>query len=407
MRGIAALVVAGVHVSQSPTLLNNKTDALLYRTDSNPNMFSSLLTTIYRIIANGHGTHVTPAVLLFFVLSGFVLSESLERNNYNISGLNLRIFGMARVFRLFPAIWFAVLVYAAIQYTFGYGLFFYGFGAFPYVVENMLLLSIALLGVLWSLQTEVLAMPLVYVTALVHKKLGLRAVFVLATIVALLAFWEPWASALELGGAPPRLRWLFAFVFGMVAFYGGKSVSFDRGHIFWITCTWIGLILFFGTYPAIYWSPSVARFIAVSFDNVAVPSTAGLGTVLGAALFLSGINFGNGHFIHKFLCYPTLRFVGKISFSFYLLHPLSLDVIWHMPVALGRLIEIGVPQAVISMALLVSTVAAVIPLAYFSYRYIELPGINLGRRLALLVSAREAPRRPPHAFFPTDAVPPN
>jgi peptidoglycan/LPS O-acetylase OafA/YrhL len=136
----------------------------------------------------------------------------------------------------------------------------------------------------------------------------------------------------------------------------------------WKCCTWGGLVGFFAALPAL----------------ATVPGVAGGGAAIGAAVFVAGLNFGESGTIHKVLERRAPRFFGRISFSFYLLHPLTLIVIWRIPAVLGWFVEIGVPPAVVSLSLWAITTAAVAPLAHASYRHIELPGIGLGRRLTAM-----------------------
>src|SRR5688572_28314274 len=65
--------------------------------------------TIPGILLNGHG-----AVILFFVLSGYVLRSSLERKTQS-STLELAVeYLIARIFRLFPVIIVTVAVFIAV-----------------------------------------------------------------------------------------------------------------------------------------------------------------------------------------------------------------------------------------------------------------------------------------------------
>jgi peptidoglycan/LPS O-acetylase OafA/YrhL len=58
-----------------------------------------------------------------------------------------------------------------------------------------------------------------------------------------------------------------------------------------------------------------------------------------------------------------------------------LTVIWFMPDALGASVERGAPPALLSYALWIGSVAAITPLAWLSYRFVERPGHSLGTRL--------------------------
>ena len=73
-------------------------------------------------------------------------------------------------------------------------------------------------------------------------------------------------------------------------------------------------------------------------------------------------------------------FFGRISYSFYLLHPLTLLIIWKVPSALGAVIAVGVPAVLVAAFLIFASIVLLTPLAFAMYRWIEIPGIAAGRR---------------------------
>jgi len=80
------------------------------------------------------------------------------------------------------------------------------------------------------------------------------------------------------------------------------------------------------------------------------------------------------------------QWLGRISYSVYLWHALAI-------VCLSRLILFAVPgisQSQHSALLMVSTVIGTLGLSAASFRLIEQPGMNLGRRLAKKVRVTEA-----------------
>jgi peptidoglycan/LPS O-acetylase OafA/YrhL len=73
---------------------------------------------------------------------------------------------------------------------------------------------------------------------------------------------------------------------------------------------------------------------------------------------------------------PIVRFYGKISYSFYLLHPLTLwSVGWLNQRLIGQFDSL--PVSLILFAVSVFSVAAVTPLAYASWRFVERPAMNM------------------------------
>ncbi|MEM9903649.1 MAG: acyltransferase [Cyanobacteria bacterium P01_D01_bin.44] len=103
-----------------------------------------------------------------------------------------------------------------------------------------------------------------------------------------------------------------------------------------------------------------------------------------AALYLWAINFGillnllflNGY---RLIVNPITCFYGKISYSAYLLHPFLIYA--SIPVYQKIYTLEGLPQVIrLSLCLLV-TLAILTPLSMLSFRFIEKPGLRLGKQL--------------------------
>ena len=77
------------------------------------------------------------------------------------------------------------------------------------------------------------------------------------------------------------------------------------------------------------------------------------------------------------------RFFGRISFSFYLLHPLTMTLFASAAPTLTTIVNAGVHPLVIVTLAFICSVAAITPLAWLQYHYIERPFIKLGRGLRL------------------------
>jgi peptidoglycan/LPS O-acetylase OafA/YrhL len=91
-----------------------------------------------------------------------------------------------------------------------------------------------------------------------------------------------------------------------------------------------------------------------------------------AATLIALVAYRSEAAIFTLLDRPIVRFYGKISYSFYLLHPLTL---W----SAGRLTEYlvgqfdALPTTLVLLTVFVLSVAAITPLAYASWRFIEWP----------------------------------
>src|SRR6185369_11951996 len=83
----------------------------------------------------------------------------------------------------------------------------------------------------------------------------------------------------------------------------------------------------------------------------------------------------------RLLDWRPMRFYGRISYSLYLLHPAVIIVMSILTGALGAGVVAGVPTTMLALAVVLAVIAAATPLAAWSYRWIERPGVALGRRL--------------------------
>jgi exopolysaccharide production protein ExoZ len=105
-------------------------------------------------------------VVLFFVLSGFVLARWLENNP------GVRDFFVGRLFRLFPAAAACVLLLTALHWAFG---FYVGFLASfdPLnVLLNAIMIRSDINGVMWSMTVECFASPLILVAFFAYRWRG-------------------------------------------------------------------------------------------------------------------------------------------------------------------------------------------------------------------------------------------
>ena len=103
--------------------------------------------------------------------------------------------------------------------------------------------------------------------------------------------------------------------------------------------------------------------------------------IIGAATLLTGTTMAMNFSLSRFLHLQVIRFFGRISYSFYLLHPLCLTVLWTHPGFFAAAIEAGIPAIVLWMASFLLSIAITTPIAMLSFRFVEVPSIALGRML--------------------------
>jgi peptidoglycan/LPS O-acetylase OafA/YrhL len=139
----------------------------------------------YHAAGSQYDTHITglAPVVLFFVLSGFVLARSLENDPSPTA------FFWSRAFRLFPPAAATVLLLAILYHTLG---FFVGYKAtfdFHNIVLNALMIRHDINGVMWSMTVECFATPLIFASVAIHRRWGKVPLLTLIVTLFALSFW--------------------------------------------------------------------------------------------------------------------------------------------------------------------------------------------------------------------------
>ncbi|CAH0317564.1 hypothetical protein SRABI80_04727 [Peribacillus frigoritolerans] len=100
----------------------------------------------------------------------------------------------------------------------------------------------------------------------------------------------------------------------------------------------------------------------------------------GAAFSL--LAFGLSNVEKHALINKSINFIGKISFSMYLVHFFVLDILDTLlaPKLLNLMTNSAVLGILFILTLLISTI-----FSYLSFRFIETPGINIGRNLSSML----------------------
>ncbi|WP_322516627.1 acyltransferase [Rhodopseudomonas palustris] len=357
MRGIAALLVAASHVAQAPT--GAETSLL-----TNPGVeLDAWSRFAYRAIV--HGVDGLQAVIFFFVLSGFVLTRSLLKDA-RPSAAQATDFVVARLFRLYPAIVFAIGLFAIAMALTGTAV------PLSIVLKNMALIDTSLNGVMWSLQLEMLAIPLIYAMYLLLFRgapLPTTMAAVIAITLVVLSF-DP--SVHKMLGDPP-LQFYYAFTFGcFCAVASGRLASRLSPRQANLALT-LFIILFFTARPLIGHA-STWRFLVNS---------------LCAWMLIYLVAYGPRASLLDVLDHPAAHWLGKLSFSYYLFHFLTITPIWNHPAFLAWTIDgLGLPRLLVALLVFVVSTMAALALAYVCYRFVELPGIRLGRAVRALLAPR-------------------
>src|ERR1700722_11114609 len=334
LRGVAALTVVGCHVN------GHLSGGLPY------GWFDGLAVRAISSLSNGIG-----AVVPFFVLSGFVLARSLDGNPDPVR------FFRNRVFRLFPAAMAVVTLLTALHWKFrlviGYEAIFDPLD----VILNLLLISSDINGLMWSLTVECVATPLILLSVFLLRKRGERPLWILITGLLALSSWGPYVHLL---GGFANLAPLYAFVVGVLLhFRGGRITSLIRPRrAAFAAIAAIALFWFCGS------RTQSALIILLE--------------CLSAATLIGLITWHPTTGLFKPLDFALVRFYGRISYSFYLLHPLGILFAFRIlePLTLNaRVLPLSITIIFVTLVSILITT----PLAYLSWRFIETPGIRCGK----------------------------
>jgi peptidoglycan/LPS O-acetylase OafA/YrhL len=347
LRGVAALIVAVFHCGPA----NWENGQMLAAASACGQNTLASLGYLFTAVFNGHA-----AVVFFFVLSGFVLARSTNETRLFDVHWAIRFF-VRRILRIFPAVIVCVLVFAAV--TTGVALYETGTTSGAATLHNtilhMLLLKTDLNGALWTMQVEVLAIPLILISVLLLRQKHIKVVLLITLILVLSLFHKP-------------LRFLFVGEYLPVEMMGCFMAGILADH--------------FGKRWFMFCSPrhtdsSCLVFIALLF--LAAPLTAWtykwtliLQTVASAGI-VGSFAFGKPGRASRLLEHPWLRFLGTISFSFYLYHPLSLMVLCKFTLTDERLQQINLLWFAVTLIAGTATILIVLPIGWLSWKFVEVP----------------------------------
>jgi peptidoglycan/LPS O-acetylase OafA/YrhL len=314
-----------------------------------------------------------PAVILFFVLSGFVLSLSLQAHPAGA----YRTFVIRRFFRIYVPFTASVIMAAALYSIIeprpipGLSKWF-NHDVWSYSLTPSLLVShlamigrpqdVTLNGPMWSLIIEMrhsLLLPLLFVLLWTRK----TATIVAAVVTAGLA--EIIARKTSLGKEPyfneSALEALFITLYFLPFFIFGLLVAQRRDQL----CRWASHVPPFG--QGVLWLTAIV-LLSLQRD---LPN--GIGAALVIVLSLTS------PLAIRILATPFLQWLGRISYSLYLTHLL----------VLGALVHVFYDTVPLTW-LLLGVVMLSLPIAQISYSLIERPSMALGKRITR--SKTQSPR---------------
>jgi peptidoglycan/LPS O-acetylase OafA/YrhL len=356
LRGIAALAVVFYHGILHMDL--SMLDRVLYQPLQAMTNLRDFTTKIALLIFNGH-----LAVYIFFILSGCVLSLSLDRRSEQPPAFVAIAFMLNRAARLYPPVIACMLLFWALKF-----LPIAGYPSFNLwqVLQNGSLTTIAMHGPSSTVQAELLAAPFIFAVWLSRRYLGPLAVVLSLTYAALSLESGPMVAYL-----PNMHAYLIAFVCGMVV--AEPQVRMLVANI----------------QPTAWWGFIFVLLFCRAFHPQS--SLVGLLVMTGlASVLVAGLLHGAKGALTNFLESGPIQALGRISFSFYLLNVPMLYLIWAFTDRWDWTKSYALESGLVVGAL---SVAMTWPLAVLSERWIERPAIRAGRLISDAVLRHASHRR--------------
>jgi exopolysaccharide production protein ExoZ len=319
----------------------------------------------YHAIGQFIDTNVTgmAPVVMFFVLSGFVLARSLTNDPRPFQ------FFRQRIFRLLPAATVVVLFLTLLHLSFG---FYVGYqpNFDPLnVALNTLMVRHDINGVMWSMTVECFATPLILASVWIFHRWGPEPLWWLIALLFALSFWGPYVHLL---GGFTNLAPLYAFVIGVLLQFRGETAC--------------------KSFPQIAGSAVAIAATIVLCACGAEKQTGPLIALecISSAMLVVFIAFQTTIGWFRVLDLPIIRFYGRISYSFYLFHLIGLS----LGLRLVELADVASPIKII--AALTLAIAITTPMAWLSWRLVEQPFVALGKttRPPVMTFATGAKREP-------------
>jgi peptidoglycan/LPS O-acetylase OafA/YrhL len=319
------------------------------------------------------------AVIVFYVLSGFVLGESLRRRSDADNSLrNFAAFTARRLWRLLPVMWLSILLAAFVAVLVRHAPFegtttwftqFLSVAVNPAILlQNLLGLSYSINSVLWSIQIELAMIPLLPLLAWISARTSPAAdVGIIAALyIAPLTVWNV---------APNFALFSYCFYVGVVLpkFLSHPGTAKCLGNGFGVLIA-IALLL-----PVEYLYVSNRLWIPYKF----LIDTLVAGFAISFILLRSDCNR------IRFLDHPVLVWLGDVSYSFYC-YAMSILILvaWALLMVVPRALAMsdrGATVIVLLCAFICVTIS--LALARISFICIETPCIAIGhlwsKRIAL------------------------
>lgn len=348
MRAIAALLVAIIHISER--LVDSSVGGLW-------------LFELSRDLNIGH-----IGVSLFFIVSGFVIPASLGDRQDRAVGL--RTFAIRRFFRLYPAYWLSIALAVVVIWWLQNRQPDLGTVLANLTMVQRLFGVPDFQGLYWTLLVELIfyvACAVLYAVGLLARPRALVAVLGLLIIwfavQEVLGFRQTNSDFFGMNDLAPYLGLMFT---GALLRFWHDGQPLDR----WVK--WVVVVVL-----VLYVLP-IVRGVKLDGGGLALDFASDSSRALAVILFVLLA-------MRVRLTHPVLSWLGTISYSIYLLHVICADLwLW-----IVRLPGLEMLQRLDLAAAVAAVLGMTFILAAAVYRWLELPMIELGRRLSRPRAAAE------------------
>lgn len=308
-------------------------------------------------------------VLIFFLISGVLIPSSLRGD----IGRGTRSFVIRRFFRLFPLYWFSIpLGLISMWWLQELSLPSWEIALNLTMVQE-LFGARNVMPPYWTLRVELYFYGLCLLLFLLGKlhREGVIITIVLGAVGSQVFYQLATSDEIAIRALGSSTLTFLGFMFA-----GGLWRLYLDGTISWLG-SWLLKILAISTGVVV---PAVAAFIFVSRGHLTIQeSQLSFSCALATIVFVGGVTFAR-------VTWGPIAWLGKISYSIYLLHPVALYlIIWVVSRQPGGSIFHGWPVPVYVLAVVSVTIA----MSAVTYSFIEAPMIKLGQKLTTRPLATE------------------
>jgi peptidoglycan/LPS O-acetylase OafA/YrhL len=312
------------------------------------------------------------AVILFFVISSFCLCLSMQNKKQGL--FPYKRFYLRRIFRIVPLFYFLIILSLIRE---------------KYLSGNTLSLADVLLnisfafnlvpgkqdGVVWASWILSIQMIFYLIFPLVYRFVNnfwKSIVFFFFTLIVASGY-SVFIAYLQIPVAHNYgsfinfsfIHQLPVFALGMCAFFVYDLFIKDSSRSWGAAFTGLAIL----TYIVLVYGHLIAVFNGIYWQGI-------IYCLLLIGLLITPIPL----FVNRLFC-----FYGKISYSLYLLHPM---LVYFLIPVYRSIYSLHLPATLQYGACLLLTLGPLTLLSYFSYRFIEQPGIDMGNRLIAKIVVR-------------------